>query len=59
MRWYPVVTFLQVAADMAVSTDVPAGHGHLYGSFVEYWAAIIPPKGWTADDTERLIAVVD
>jgi len=53
------VTFLQVAADMAVSTDVPAGHGHRYGNFVEYWAAIIPPKGWTADDTERLIAVVD
>jgi len=59
MRWYPAVTFLQVAADMAVSADVPAGHGHRYGNFVEYWAAIIPPKGWTADDTERLVAVID
>ena len=26
----PVVTFLQVSADMAVAIDVPDGHGHRY-----------------------------
>jgi uncharacterized membrane protein len=28
MVWMPFVTFFQVAADMAFSMDVPAGHGH-------------------------------
>ena len=30
MFWFPVVTFLQVSADMAVAVDVPDGHGHRY-----------------------------
>ena len=30
MNWIPVVTFLQVSADMAVAVDVPDGHGHRY-----------------------------
>ena len=30
MQWIPVVTFLQVSADMAVAVDVPDGHGHVY-----------------------------
>ncbi|PRC54171.1 hypothetical protein C6A85_50105, partial [Mycobacterium sp. ITM-2017-0098] len=29
MEWIPVVTFLQVSADMAVAVDVPDGHGHV------------------------------
>src|ERR1700758_1456929 len=29
-RWIPVVTFLQVSADMAVAVNVPDGHGHHY-----------------------------
>jgi uncharacterized membrane protein len=28
MFWIPIVTFLQVSADMAVAVDVPDGHGH-------------------------------
>lgn len=58
MRWYPLVTFLRVAADMAVSNDVPAGHGHRYDHFLEYWAAIIPPDGWTEQGLDRLTAAV-
>jgi len=34
MVWMPVVSFFQVAADMAFSMGVPAGHGHRYGSNV-------------------------
>ena len=30
MEWIPIVTFLQVSADMAVAVDVPDGHGHVY-----------------------------
>jgi uncharacterized membrane protein len=55
MRWYPIVTFWQVAADMTNASSVPGGHGHNYGDFVlDGWAAVAPPPGWTADDTERI-----
>ncbi|ORX05784.1 alpha/beta hydrolase [Mycolicibacillus trivialis] len=55
IRWIPVVTFLQVSADMAVALDVPPGHGHHYVQDVaDAWAAILRPPGWTHDKTERL-----
>jgi uncharacterized membrane protein len=54
MHWYPLVTFLQVTADMAVASQTPVGHGHRYGDFLEYWAQIVPPDGWTPADTTRL-----
>lgn len=55
MQWIPVVTFLQVAADMAVAVDVPDGHGHVYVKDVaNAWAAILQPPAWTPEKTERL-----
>ena len=55
MEWIPVVTFLQVSADMAVAVDVPDGHGHVYiRDVANAWAAILEPPGWTPEKTERL-----
>jgi len=55
MNWIPVVTFLQVAADMAVAVNVPDGHGHRYvKDVVNAWAAVLRPPGWTPEKTERL-----
>jgi uncharacterized membrane protein len=55
MEWIPVVTFLQVSADMAVAVDVPDGHGHVYVKDVaNAWAAILQPPGWTPEQTEKL-----
>ena len=55
MEWIPIVTFLQVSADMAVAVDVPDGHGHVYVRDVaNAWAAILQPPGWTAAKTEKL-----
>ncbi len=55
MEWIPVVTFLQVSADMAVAVDVPDGHGHRYVKDVaDAWAAVLQPPGWTPDKTQRL-----
>ena len=54
MNWIPVVTFLQVSADMAVAIDVPDGHGHVYvKDTVNGWAAVLQPPGWTPEKTER------
>ena len=55
MKWIPVVTFLQVAADMAVAVDVPDGHGHRYvKDVVNGWAAVLQPPAWTPAKTELL-----
>ena len=54
-EWIPVVTFLQVSADMAVAVNVPDGHGHVYVKNVaNAWAAILSPPGWTPEKTEKL-----
>ncbi len=59
MKWVPVVTFLQVSADMAVAVDVPDGHGHVYVKDVANgWAAVLQPPGWTPEKTERLRPVL-
>lgn len=55
MEWIPVVTFLQVSADMAVAVDVPDGHGHVYVKDVaNAWADVLQPPEWTQEKTERL-----
>ena len=54
-RWIPVVTFLQVSADMAVAVNVPDGHGHHYVADVANgWAEALSPPGWTPDKTAKL-----
>ncbi len=54
-QWLPWVTFWQVTADMVYSTGVPDGHGHVYKrEYVDAWAAVTQPAGWTAADTARL-----
>jgi uncharacterized membrane protein len=54
-HWIPLVTFLQVSADMAVAVDVPDGHGHHYVADVANgWAEVLTPPGWTPDKTAKL-----
>jgi uncharacterized membrane protein len=54
-RWIPLVTFLQVSADMAVAVNVPDGHGHHYVADVANgWAEVLSPPGWTPDKTAKL-----
>lgn len=59
MRWYPIVTFWQVSADMAGnvtnSTGTPEGHGHKYGDAqLDGWVAVAAPEGWSDVDTDRI-----
>jgi uncharacterized membrane protein len=53
------VTFWQVAMDLADSLNVPAGHGHYFGSnVVDGWVAVSEPNGWSDEKTERLREIV-
>jgi uncharacterized membrane protein len=55
MRWYPIITFWQVAADMTNAASAPGGHGHNYGDYIlDGWAGVAPPAGWNPADTERI-----
>ncbi len=55
MVWLPFVSFWQVTADMAFAVGVPDGHGHKYqADYVDGWAQVAQPPGWTDADTARL-----
>jgi uncharacterized membrane protein len=59
MVWIPFVTFWQVTADLPFSTDVPAGHGHLYSSeYVDAWNVVMKPPGITPQDLASLRTII-
>ena len=59
MVWIPLVTFWQVTIDLPMAAAVPAGHGHTYTvEFVDGWAEVLQPPGWTPDKAERLRDII-
>ncbi len=56
LRWYPLITMLQIAVDMLVAADVPKGFGHVFAAehYINAWVALTDPENWQADDTDRL-----
>lgn len=56
LRWYPVVTMLQLALDMAVATDTPMGYGHVYAPehYLDAWLALTDAPGWPPEALARL-----
>lgn len=56
-RWFPIVTLIAETFDLANGSSAAPGHGRDYtNEFVDAWAAVAPPSGWTAADTDRLRA---
>jgi uncharacterized membrane protein len=48
LRWFPVVTALQLAIDMAVSLQVPRfGHFYVAPDYLLGWAALTDPPAWS------------
>lgn len=56
LRWFPVVTFLQLVADLAVADGAPTGYGHVYAPehFVDAWVALTDPDDWSPSGLNRL-----
>jgi uncharacterized membrane protein len=56
VRWYPVVSFLQLAVDMAMANFAPIGHGHVYSplDYINAWIEVTDVQGWSADEIARL-----
>lgn len=67
MRWFPWITFWQIAADMPLSIKVRGGHGHSYHEeMVPIWAAVLSEGGDAGADgapsmaqQRRLRTIVD
>lgn len=60
LRWYPIVTALQLAADMAVAGgSTPAGYGHAFSAseYIDAWRTLTEPEGWSESDIRRLRAL--
>ncbi|MEJ2256386.1 MAG: alpha/beta-hydrolase family protein [Woeseiaceae bacterium] len=51
LRWYPVITALQVGIDTMLATEVPRGFGHNYAAsnYLEAWIAVTEPEGWNSE----------
>ncbi len=56
LRWYPIVTMLQLALDMAVATNTPMGFGHVYAPehYVDAWVAVTDVRDWSTDAIAKL-----
>lgn len=55
LRWFPIVTMLQLAADMGAGS-APTGYGHEYAAehYHDAWLAMTEPAGWTSRELARL-----
>jgi uncharacterized membrane protein len=49
LRWYPVVTLLQLALDMLMATTAPIGHGHVYAPahYIDAWMEVTDVRDWS------------
>jgi uncharacterized membrane protein len=56
LQWYPIVTMLQLALDMAVATNTPLGYGHVYAPehYVEAWVAVTDVRNWSPEALAKL-----
>jgi len=56
MRWYPVVTLLQLAVDKFMATSAPIGHGHVYAPahYIEAWIQVTDLRDWSPKEITRL-----
>lgn len=55
LRWYPVVTMLQLLVDLATGS-APPGFGHEIAAehYIDAWAALSEPPGWNEQQLARL-----
>lgn len=56
LRWYPVVTLLQLALDMFMATDAPIGFGHVYAPahYIDAWVEVTEVRDWSPEQITQL-----
>ena len=56
LKWYPVVSMLQVLIDMPLSDTVPMGYGHVYSpeDYLDAWIEVAAIDNWSPDRVQAL-----
>lgn len=56
LRWFPVVTMLQLLVDIVAAEGAPIGYGHAYATehYIDAWRAVSAPEGWDESGITRL-----
>jgi uncharacterized membrane protein len=56
LRWYPVVTMLQLALDMLMANSTPLGYGHVFAPahYVDAWLTLMDVEGWSPEQIAGL-----
>jgi uncharacterized membrane protein len=56
LRWYPLVTFVQLLFDLPMADRIDRGNAHNYAarSYIDAWIEVTDPEGWDAGAVQRL-----
>jgi uncharacterized membrane protein len=59
VRWYPLITMLQLVVDMAMATTSPLGYGHVFAPqhYIDAWMAVTDPPDIAPEEVIRLKAL--
>jgi uncharacterized membrane protein len=59
LRWYPIVTALQLGVDTMQANDVPLGSGHAYAPehYIDGWLEVTEPMSSGAADVAALKSI--
>lgn len=50
LKWFPVLTFLQITVDQFFANNILNSHGHNYApDVVQAWAAVTESSGWSQE----------
>ena len=55
LRWYPIVTMLQLVLDMLMANQTPIGYGHVFAPahYVDAWLTLMDVQGWSPETDRR------
>ncbi len=58
LKWFPIVSFFQIAFDIPMATNVPLGYGHNFtpADYIDAWIEVTQPTHWNGADTAKVKA---
>jgi len=61
MRWYPLVTSMQLTLDMMLAGDAPMGYGHVYAPshYIDAWLDVTGLEDWSPAEIDTLKRALD
>ena len=56
LRWYPLVTFVQLLFDLPMADRITRGNAHSYAarSYIDAWIEVTDPDDWDTSEEQRL-----